>query len=63
MHASTADQPYSSLPPLVGVQVAIISAELERSYDRARGLEEFGYRVTACGDPASAPATVHDAGA
>jgi len=42
------------LPPLVGTQVAIVSQGLERAYDRARGLEESGYRATACGDPASA---------
>ncbi len=40
-----------SLPPLVGVRVAIISQGLERAYDRARGLEAIGYRVAASGDP------------
>lgn len=39
------------LPPLVGTTVAVISQGLAKSYDRARGLEEFGYRVIACGDP------------
>lgn len=33
------------LPPLVGTHVVVISQGLERSHDRARGLEEFGYRV------------------
>jgi len=33
------------LPPLVGTRVVVISQGLERSHDRARGLEEFGYRV------------------
>lgn len=61
MHATIADQPYTGLPPLVGVQVAVIAAELEHAYDRARGLEEFGYRVTACGDPATAPARACEA--
>lgn len=42
------------LPPLVGVQLVVVSHGLERSYDRARGLEEFGYRVASCGDPALA---------
>ncbi len=41
------------LPPLVGTNVAVISQGLARSYDRARGLEEFGYRVTSCGEPNS----------
>ena len=40
------------LPPLVGTHVVVISQGLERSHDRARGLEEFGYRVLPCGDPA-----------
>ncbi|MEP7216094.1 MAG: response regulator transcription factor [Anaerolineaceae bacterium] len=54
MHAPVADHRYTGLPPLVGLQIAVIATELERSYDRARGLEGFGYRVTACGDPAAA---------
>ena len=54
MHAPTLDHPYTGLPPLVGLQIAVIAAKLEHSYDRARGLEGFGYRVTACGDPAAA---------
>jgi two-component system KDP operon response regulator KdpE len=43
----------TGLPPLVGLQLVVISHGLERSYDRARGLEEFGYRVVACGDPSA----------
>ncbi len=42
------------LPPLVGVQLVVVSFGLERSYDRARGLELLGYRVAACGEPQSA---------
>ena len=41
------------LPPLVGTHVAVISQGLERAHDRARGLEEFGYRVFVSGDPAA----------
>lgn len=43
-----------SLPPLVGIQLVVISLGLERAYDRARGLQEFGYRVTSSGDPSMA---------
>lgn len=39
------------LPPLVGTHVVVISQGLERSHDRARGLEEFGYRVLPSADP------------
>ena len=46
----------AGLPPLVGTHVAVISQGLERAHDRARGLEEFGYRVFPCGDLASVPA-------
>lgn len=60
MHARTADHPFTGLPPLVGVQVVIISAELEHSNDRARGLEQFGYRAAACADPAMAARQVAD---
>ena len=42
------------LPPLVGTRVVVISQGLERSHDRARGLEEFGYRVLPVGDPGAA---------
>jgi two-component system KDP operon response regulator KdpE len=44
----------------VGAQLVVVSFGLERAYDRARGLEEFGYRVASCGDPASADACVRD---
>lgn len=46
------------LPPLVGVRAVVVSEGLERAYDRARVLEELGYRVAACGDPAGAPGFV-----
>lgn len=61
MQAPAAPPPYSALPPLVGVQVAVISIGLERSHDRARGLQEFGYRVTTCGEPSSFTHCVEDA--
>lgn len=40
------------LPPLVGVRLLIVSHGLERAFQRARGLDEMGYRVTACDVPA-----------
>jgi DNA-binding response OmpR family regulator len=43
-----------ALPPLVGLNVVVVSYGLERSYDRARGLEDFGYRVSSCGEPSAA---------
>jgi len=46
------------LPPLVGVRAVIISDGLERAYDRARELEDMGYRAAACGDPGNAPGFV-----
>ncbi|MBE7519694.1 MAG: response regulator transcription factor [Thermoflexaceae bacterium] len=46
------------LPPLVGVRAVVVSEGLERAYDRARVLEEMGYRVAACGDPGGAPGFV-----
>lgn len=46
------------LPPLVGVRAVVVSDGLERAYDRARVLEEMGYRVAACGDPGGAPGFV-----
>lgn len=61
MQAPAAPPPYSTLPPLVGVQLAIVSFGLERSHDRARGLEEFGYRVATCGDPARSTHCIEDA--
>lgn len=63
MHAPSSAQPYSSLPPLVGLHVAVVSFGLERSHDRARGLEEFGYRVSSCGEPLTANECVEDAAA
>jgi two-component system KDP operon response regulator KdpE len=51
----------AGLPPLVGTHVAVISQGLERAHDRARGLEEFGYRVFPCGDPATVPAALQAA--
>lgn len=38
------------LPPLVGARVIIISHSLERAHDRARGLEQMGYRVSSWGE-------------
>jgi len=49
------------LPPLVGAQVLVVSRALEFAYDRGRGLEQIGYRVTACGEPRRASAFVLDA--
>lgn len=43
------------LPPLVGLRTVVVSEGLDRAYDRARGLEEMGYRVAVCGDPSNAP--------
>lgn len=40
----------AELPPPVGLRVAVVSQGLDRAYDRARGLEANGYRVTAFGD-------------
>jgi len=48
------------LPPLVGVHVTVVSFGLERCYDRARGLEELGYRIASCGDPNTAEDCVVD---
>ena len=50
MQASTSTHS-PGLPPLVGTHVVVISQGLERAHDRARGLEEFGYRVFPYGDP------------
>ena len=52
MHMSSADTAITGLPPLVGLKLLVVASGLERAYDRARGLEEFGYRVVSCGDPA-----------
>ncbi|WP_322796429.1 response regulator transcription factor [Tepidiforma sp.] len=40
----------AELPPPVGLRIAVVSQGLDRAYDRARGLEANGYRVTAFGD-------------
>lgn len=42
------------LPPLVGIRLLIVSHGLERAFQRARGLDDMGYRVTACDVPARA---------
>ncbi len=39
------------LPPLVSMQIVVVSHGLDIAYDRARGFEAIGYRVAACGDP------------
>ncbi len=51
------------LPPLVGLTVVVASYGLERAYDRARGLEDFGYRVLSCGEPASVAGAIAEAAA
>lgn len=48
------------LPPLVGLKVLVVSLSLERAHDRARRLEEFGYRVHACGDPGRLRAAIRE---
>lgn len=53
MEASAPERPRGSLPPLVGVRLIVVSNSLELAFDRARGLEQVGYHVTACGDPAT----------
>ncbi|MGI8926862.1 MAG: winged helix-turn-helix domain-containing protein [Tepidiformaceae bacterium] len=52
--------PACGLPPLVGLRVAVISHGLARAYDRARGLETIGYRVTASGEPHAAASFIID---
>lgn len=51
------------LPPLVGVPLVVISLGLEHAYDRARGLEALGYRISACGDPSAAGECIETAAA
>lgn len=51
MHSGMTDGVLTGLPPLVGLKLVVVSFGLERAYDRARGLEEFGYRVISCGEP------------
>lgn len=42
---------HQELPPLVGTRLLIVSYGLERAFQRARGLDDMGYRVTACDAP------------
>lgn len=42
------------LPPPVGRRLLIVATGLEQGYLRARTLDEMGYRVTVCGNPAEA---------
>lgn len=51
MHMTATNNGFAGLPPLVGLKLIVVSFGLERAYDRARGLEEFGYRVVSCGEP------------
>lgn len=48
------------LPPLVGTRVIVISHAVERAHDRARGLEQMGYRVTPWGDPDTSRSAVSE---
>jgi two-component system KDP operon response regulator KdpE len=45
--------PGQALPPLVGLDLLIVSADPESAQARIRHLEEFGYRVAICGEPPS----------
>lgn len=54
MTSIAADGTCRGLPPLVGIRVTVVSFGLEHCFDRARGLEAFGYHVASCGDPVSA---------
>ena len=58
MTSIVADGTCRGLPPLVGVQVTVVSFGLERCFDRARGLEASGYHVASCGDPTTTGACV-----
>lgn len=51
MQPSPPESPCRGLPPLVGLPLTVVAMSLEHAFDRARGLEQVGYRVTACGDP------------
>lgn len=59
----TKERTFAGLPPLVGLQLVVVSHGLERSFDRARGLEEFGYRVASCADPTKIADCVASTGA
>lgn len=48
------------LPPLVGMTLSVVSHGLDHAFERLRALDELGYRVTACGDPADAAAAILD---
>lgn len=54
MRSPAAESALTGLPPLLGMRLVVVSFGLERAYDRARTLEEFGYRVVSCGDPSGA---------
>ncbi|HEX6031947.1 MAG TPA: response regulator transcription factor [Tepidiformaceae bacterium] len=51
---------YDGLPPLVGTHVFVVSHALERAHDRARGLEQIGYRVHPWGDPDTSRSSIAD---
>lgn len=52
---SIEDDGRPGLPPVVGAHLLFISFGLAQPYDRARSLEAYGYRVSACGEPRQAP--------
>ncbi len=55
MEVSQSSERCQGLPPLVGTRIVVVSYGLERGYDRARGLDDLGYRVAATGDVVGAP--------
>lgn len=63
MRSATAEANLTGLPPLVGMRLVVVSFGLERAYDRARTLEEFGYRVVSCGEPNAAAEYVEQSNA
>lgn len=46
------------LRPLVGMTLSVVSYGLDHAFERLRALEDLGYRVSACGDPAGAAAAI-----
>lgn len=50
--------PGEGLPPLVGLDLLIVSSGSERVQARIRPLEEFGYRVVICGEPPLVPKVI-----
>src|SRR5450830_1931992 len=42
--------PGEGIPPLVGLDLLIVSSGSDRAQPRIRPLEEFGYRVAVCGE-------------